>query len=521
VSRGALELEDCAPERFRELRDRGRRLLDSRASVGSEDDARYREDPVEWAREVLGVHLWSRQQEIPESVRDHRATAVRSGHGVGKTIAAAVTAMWFLDTFPSSRVLTTATTWSQVSQLLWHDIRVLHMRARSRWQAQRRPIFQRAPLQTQLRLRDGRYAIGLASKAENSESFAGHHAPNLLVIYDEASGVHPAIFEVGEGYMTTEGARKLLIGNPTRPAGEFYDAFHSKRAHYNRIHISALESPAITGEEVPEDLRAALPSAVSIEEHRALWGEDSPLYQVRVLGNFAEMAEDAVIGLAAVEAAQQRELKPEGETTVACDVARFGDDETVIVTRIGPVVRIREHYYGKPTTHTAGRVAAVARELGPDTRIVIDDAGVGGGVTDQLRAEGFDVVAFQAGGAAHRTKDFPNRRSEIWFEAAAQLEDIDLDGDEQLAADLIAPRYTYDLKLRRVVEKKEETKKALGRSPDRADAVLLALCGDQPGDLIAPPANRRVPERLLQAPNTTPGSLSPRQRRLHERNFRR
>jgi hypothetical protein len=144
-------------------------------------------------------------------------------------------------------------------------------------------------------------------------------------------------------------------------------------------------------------------------------------------------------------------------------------------------VRIVEVFHGKPTTHTAGRVAYWA---GQDTEasIVIDDTGVGGGVTDQLRAEGFTVTAFNAGSAAKRPAKFPNRRSEQWFEAAAQMSDIDLDDDEQLAADLTSPRYTFDMKMRQVVEKKEETKKRLGRSPDRADAVLLTLAAGGPGD---------------------------------------
>ncbi len=167
-----------------------------------------------------------------------------------------------------------------------------------------------------------------------------------------------------------------------------------------------------------------------------------------------------------------------GEVTIGCDVARFGDDETVIAKRVGQVVRIAEKFHGKPTTHTAGRVAHWAEG---GARIVVDDSGVGGGVTDQLRAMGLQVHAFNGGNAANRPNRFPNRRSEQWFEAAAQMEDIDLDVDEQLAADLTAPRYSYDLKLRQVVEKKEETKKRLGRSPDRADAVLLTLSSGGPG----------------------------------------
>jgi phage terminase large subunit len=463
----------------------------------------YAADPVAWASEVLGVHLWSRQREIAEAVRDNPRVAVRSGHGVGKTLTAAVIVLWFLDTHPDSRVITTATKWSQVEKLLWHEINQLHARAANRPQAEGRPIFRANPLQLELKLPDGRYAIGLNSKPENSESFAGHHAPNLLVIYDEASGIHAKIFEVGEGYMTTDGARMLLIGNPTRTSGEFFDAFHSKRADYHTLHISAMESPPITGEQVPDQARAALTGQAWVDSRLQAWGEDSPMFAIRVLGDFAKLSSDTVIDLGVVEDAQERDVPADNRRdliVIGCDVARYGSDETVITERVGQQVRIVETYVGKPTTHTAARVAHWAgRHPRVATRIVIDDTGVGGGVTDQLRAAGWDVTAFNGAEQAFQPLQFPNRRSELWFQGAAQLPDLDLDPDDQLAADLTAPRYSFDLKMRRVVEKKDDTKKRLGRSPDRADAVLLTLVPERSRGSIAntptPEIRRRHRER--------------------------
>lgn len=270
----------------------------------------YATDPVAWASDVLGVHLWSRQREIVESVRDRPRTAARSGHGIGKTATAAVTTLWFLDTRPRSRVVVTASKWSQVERQTFHELGQLHARAKARPHAQGRPVFDADPLQTSLTLPDGRYAIGLSSKPENSESFAGHHAPHMLLIVDEASGVDDRVFEVAEGYMTSDGARMLLLGNPTRTSGTFFDAFHSQRAEYSTIHVSALESPAITGEPVPDDVRAALTGKAWVESRKRAWGEESPLYQVRVLGQFARTNGDTVIDLGAVEDAQARELDP-------------------------------------------------------------------------------------------------------------------------------------------------------------------------------------------------------------------
>jgi hypothetical protein len=267
-----------------------------------------------------------------------------------------------------------------------------------------------------------------------------------------------------------------------------------ERARWAKHHISVFDSPNYTGEQVSEKVRRSMPTAEWADEVRSAWGASSPMYQVRALGDFPEYSEDAVIPLGVVEAAQQRVYDgPADPKVIGVDVARFGDDETVIALRSGQRLRILEHYRGKPTTHTAGRVLHHADEHGV-RKVVIDDTGVGGGVTDNLRAserEDFEVAAFDAAGKPRRPARFPNRRSEAWFEAAEILEDIDLDSDEQLAADLTSPRYEYDSKLRQVVESKDKTKARLGRSPDRADAVLLALTMPASGVMLIPPG--RVP----------------------------
>jgi hypothetical protein len=123
---------------------------------------------------------------------------------------------------------------------------------------------------------------------------------------------------------------------------------------------------------------------------------------------------------------------------------------------------------------TAGRIIDTVRNVQASCRVVVDDAGLGGGVTDRLREVGMKVEAFNGGSTAHDPDLYPNRRSEAWFSFAAHLPTLSLDPDAQLAADLVAPRYTLDSQGRRVVESKDTTKKRLGRSPDRADAILMA-----------------------------------------------
>lgn len=448
----------------------------------------YLDDPVGFAHDILGFHAWSKQREILESVRDHDATTVRACHGVGKTASAAQVALWFLGTHPNSRVITTAPTWAQVEQLLWREIRAAVARGHGAGKASQFP----RPSATKLELGDQWFAIGLSTN--EPERFQGHHADHILLIVDEASGVDEKIYEAAEGFMTAAGSKVLLIGNPTRVGGQFHRSFTTERARWNQIHIAVTDSPNYTGEPVPPHVARALPKSSWLDEKREQWGEESPMFQVRVLGNFPTEGEDTVISLSSIEDAQNRALEPDpGQdlTVIGCDVARFGSDETVIVERVGQQVRIVEHYIGKSTTHTAARVAHYARKQPKHTvRIVIDDTGVGGGVTDQLRADGWDVTAFNGGEQAFHPLEFPNRRSELWFTGAAQMEDLDLDADDQLAADLTAPRYSYDLKMRRVVERKDETKRRLGRSPDRGDAVLLTLVAERAGSVVVAPPRR-------------------------------
>jgi hypothetical protein len=149
----------------------------------------------------------------------------------------------------------------------------------------------------------------------------------------------------------------------------------------------------------------------------------------------------------------------------------------VIAVLQGDRLRLAEAYLGRDLMETAGRVARTARSLGSRAfpQIVVDDDGVGGGVTDRLREQGFAVEAFRGGARPLDPRAYPNARSEAWFRFAERLPELDLDRDDQLAADLVAPRYRLDSQGRRVVEPKYDTKKRLGRSPDRADAALLCL----------------------------------------------
>lgn len=446
-----------------------RRRLTRTESRAVEFARRCRADPVFFSDHALGVHLWSMQREIARSVWKNKRTAVKACNGPGKTYSAAAIALAFLH-LPDSRVITTATTWPQVRDQLWVEIARQHRRARYPLGGDLTTV--------RLDMGDGRFAAGLSTKPEHVESFGGHHSRNILFVIDEASGVPAPIYEAAEGSMNTPGARLLLIGNPLVPGGEFYNAFTTRRADYETYTISAFDTPNFTGEEVPPRVAEQLIDRSYVEEHE--YWKGGPLWDARILGNFPSTTEDTVCSLLAVELAQKRELEPSKRpklTRVGCDVARFGSDETVISTRLDQRIRIVKAYQGRDLMQTVGQIIDTAKKVERQTKrfpeIIVDDDGVGGGVTDRLREQGFEVVAFGASREPMEKTEYPNARSESWHSFAEQLPSFDLDADEQLAADLTAPRYKLDSQGRRVVEPKEQTKKRIGRSPDRADSVLL------------------------------------------------
>lgn len=495
----------------------------SEAQAAEKVLARIRADPDWFCRTILGLHLWEKQREIIQSVRDNEATAVRSGHGIGKTTVAAAAVLWFLAAYaPACLVVTTAPVWRQVRDLLWREIRKLHHRSNG--------FFDGNLSETKLDFAPEWYAVGLSTN--QPENFQGYHAPHLLFVVDEASGVAQSIFEASEGFLTAVGSRSLYIGNPTQIGGEFYSAFHNQRALYNTIHISAFDTPTFTGEQVPDELLRVLPSKQWVERMKAKYrvrDEDerggsgvrlNPVYEVRVLGQFPSQGERAVVPMFEVENAQAREVDisdPENSwpCVIGCDPATSGDDETVISIRRGLQVRVHEVIQGQDLMETTGKMLALARAnhhpLYGKPVLVCDEIGIGAGIISRLREVGeFRVVPYNASRApADENKarnqrqggiggGYPNARSELWFEFAEDwLPQIDLDDDEDLLADLCAPEYRIDSQGRRVVEPKEDTKKRLGRSPDRADAVMM--CFSRP---VQAGSNLRAPS----GPPTAGGS---------------
>lgn len=428
-------------------------------------------DPVIFAEEALNVTLAPGQKEIVLAAQRHHDVACRSGHKVGKSCAQICLALWFYHTFPDSRVIMTATTNNQIRHVLWRELRLRTMRANIQF-----PHVPESP-HIGMRSADGtKEIIGLSTN--EAERIAGISGAHMLFIIDEASGVTEDIFEAIEGNRAG-GAWMVLTSNPTQPVGTFYDAFHSPGSEWYTIHLDsskvARQQPHFPG----------LATTEWCDKRIRQWGEEDPRTHVRVYGNFADSAEYAVIPLSVVTRAfdMWEDMKtPESRLELGVDVARFGDDRTVICVRRGRKVL---EFISRGKLHEYDVAALVVetvkqyRRAGEQKPLVkVDAVGVGLGVVSILSQKGnlFDCYGINSGERADREDEFVNLRSQLWFNLGSWLRSGGtLPKVSKLEGDLLAPTYDFDERNRRRVEKKKETKKRINRSPDFADALALAV----------------------------------------------
>lgn len=430
-------------------------------------------DPVYFAQEVLGVKLWSKQRAILRSVRDNPRTAVKSCHASGKSFVSAVAVCWFLACHPHCIVATTAPTYRQVEKVLWAEVRVLWKRAIERGFPMPGRIYG-----TEIRIDDKWTAFGFST--DNPDRFQGLHAPYILVVLDEASGIPPEMWAGVEGVLSGGHARLLSIGNPTDPAAMFASEYASLPGSA-RFTISAFDTPNL---KAGKTLVPGLVTPEWVEDKRKRWGEKSPLWQSRVLGNFPSQGVDTLIPLGWIEAAQNRwHETPDGDTSeLGADVARFGDDESVMAHRRGDKVRIVFEANGIDTMDYAGRIIRMGKEL-CCSALKVDIIGIGAGVVDRIREEQRKdatippVFAMNVSTGPRDQEQFLNAKAEWFWDLRERFREgrIALDPeDADTAHELSVLKYRFSGS-RTVIEPKEETKKRLGRSPDRADAVMLAF----------------------------------------------
>jgi len=419
-------------------------------------------DPYLFVIDFFGEKPYNLQREALEAMKTTGRVAIRSGHGVGKTKLAAWVAWWFFITHPYSKVITTAPTGRQLRKILWSELKAL---------TRKMPVpflhnFEILETDIYMRGRNGERLADwfiTARTSDKPENMQGFHAENLLYIIDEASGVEDSIFHAIEGSMTTNG-KMLMIGNPTRTTGYFYDAFHKNADLWATIKISCFQSPYVKKE--------------WIERARKEWGEGSDLWRIKVMGEFPRASADSLLPLDWVERAIMADVMiEEGETHIGVDVARMGTDETVfmVIKTDGENVRVLDVVAGskRETTWTARRAEHLAEKYDAEF-INVDDTGVGGGVTDILREDGFNVNPVIFGAKPTRDANlYLNLKAQLYFKLRDYFNpntpgSISIPDNPKLLRDLSALRVGYTSKDRiKIIDPP--------KSPDYSDALAIAV----------------------------------------------
>lgn len=458
----------------------------------------YQRDPVFFVHHALGHMTWSKQRAILRSVHDNEKTAVRACHGVSKTFSAAEAVIWFLNCIPNSKVITTAPTWTQMAKLLWSEINAICTRSRVRLEGE--------CLQTEIKTDDpDHYAIGFST--DRPARAEGWHAPSILFIFDEAKGIPQWLWGAVRGSMTGGLCRWLALSTTdgVQVGEQYHKIFTTENHGWNRIHISAHDSPYVTGEpfqaiDVPDlsrpdiyHFRKIEPAKVTIQiatpkyiqECRDEWGEDSVLYLTKVKGEIVDAGADSIIKLSQVEKMFENGRKADfdatGEEQGGVDVARGGADDTVMYRRKGLKV-IDRKILSTPQLPEKAKLVYIADEVerffghSKMVPIKIDDTGVGGGVVDILQAKGYSIIPVNFGAAACDADKYINTISEIWFEVGKFIHEIACPESSRLKAELVNRKSKpLDKKGRRGVESKDDYKDRGFRSPDEADGFLLCF----------------------------------------------
>lgn len=438
---------------------------------------RFRDDPEFFHREVLGYEPWEKQLEISRSLRDHRNTAIRSNNGSGKTYHMAREALRFLYAYgPDAVVINTAPTWTQIENQFWRNLRDAYQKALV-------PLGGKL-LKTKLDIDETWFALGIANDEHNMEGFQGWHAKSMLVIFDEASGISPKIYEAALGAMAGgHVVRFVLIGNPTQNSGPFCDAF--KDPTFNKIHISAFDTPNVQAK------AQVVPGLVTwdfVEEVRRKYGEDSDIYRVRVLGDFPQRASDTLISIDLVERAfdADRELINQEDDVAGLDVARFGDDDSALVRRTGNKAKVEWIINGNNTMELAGKSAIYLR-ANPTVSLFIDiTGGLGAGVFDRLREQpdiADRVFGVNVAGKARDDSEHINIRIESWVNVRDWLRDAVLEKHEAFY-ELAQPKYKITSAGKLQLESKDDMKKRGVASPNVGDALALTLSRATEGENI-------------------------------------
>lgn len=443
------------------------------------------DNPALFAEVFLEQDLWSIQNDIMHSIGNNPRTAVKACHSSGKTFLAACAALAWIAKYPDGVVVTTAPTDMQVRTLLWGEIANACIYSKYPFPK---------PNQTSLKLTPKRYALGFSTSVTTQNEgvrFQGFHSGHILIILDEAPGVHPKIWDAIEGIRAGGKVSVLALGNPTINSGPFFDCFEKSREGWKTFTISAFDTPNMKGmtiadllqmeqdnpEALKDNKRPYLTTRSWVLEKFKEWGETHPLYQSRVLGNFPTQAEDALLSLTWIEMAKLRNDQTSVEDDVygGLDVAGPGEDDTVLTIR-SKNKRLEQKCW--PQSDPRGEVVAALMPYKNRLKSLnVDCIGIGWGMYQHLRdIFGACVNPVNVGEVSSDPEKFVNLKAELYWGLRLRFLANDIAGEfsDKEVAQLAGIRYKHNSRGQVVIESKEDLRKRGVKSPDCAESIMLA-----------------------------------------------
>jgi hypothetical protein len=428
---------------------------------------KWQSDPVICYKSLFDNRLWSKQEEVIQSVWANDRTAVKSGNTVGKSrIAAVLTLMWLAAHKPA-KVVTTAPGFSQVEGILWKEIKLLADQMKIK--------FTTRPLNTELNLAPDWFAVGISTN--DTTSFQGRHSPRLLVIIDEAYGVDP---EIWEAVTALHPYRVLAIGNPIAPAGEFYKCFQSPL--WNKITISCLDAIRwqIENGEIP-----GLVTLKWAEEVAAEYGKDSAYYKAHILGEFPQDDESSLIKVSWVEDARKKELEntPNALKIIGADLAtKHGANYSTLGYRVGHDIHELKNYLQLPALEHTRMISRKYSEKEADN-IVFDADGLGENFGEMLGMDHLPYLEFHGGRNAPAIdgRRYKNLRTQCYYLVSEKFRrgmySLKLLGDKEyelLKNQLCTIKTKYPDPVGRMqIETKEDLAARGITSPDMSDTFMM------------------------------------------------
>lgn len=436
----------------------------------------YRDKPIEFVRDIIKAEPDKIQCNILNSVAENQLTSVRSGHGIGKSAVLSWVLIWFMCTRPFPKIPCTAPTKHQLYDILWAEVaKWLNNDLRKDIEWTQEKIYMKA-------YPENWFAV--PRTATQPDALQGFHSDYILYIIDEASGVKDATFEPVLGSLSTKDSKLIMMGNPTQLSGFFFDSHNKNRHIYNSFKVSGENS-----ERVSRDF---------IKMIIDMYGKDSDVYRIRVAGEFPKAMPDSFIQLDWVENCSKKTFikrTPQTRIDIGVDVARYGDDESIICVVYDKMTQqFLKKLHHNDTMQVCGEVVILIEKLrlkyiGIPIHIKIDCDGLGAGVFDRLneikkQRRWVTVKIYEChfgaeGGKSNKNDplEFSNATGIMWGTLRDKLKNnkIELLYDDKQITQLSNRKYRVNSDGKIELERKEEMKKRGLSSPDMGDALALSL----------------------------------------------